>query len=234
MPQREHFTRRSLPHWYVPGAVHFVTYRLAGTLPKSVLDQLCADRERLLKQKPRTGQSHDQFRAAVHKQLFATYDDHLDRFADCRWLAETRVAAIIRSNLYHHDGSKFRLLSFCVMPNHVHVLFQPVDSLSEIVEPPVGELDDGSSPLSGIMHSLKSYTAHQANKVLGRTGTFWQPESYDHWVRDADELERIVMYITNNPVKAGLVEKPQDWYFCSCHDRFLKDGEPIGILINDW
>src|SRR5438046_10190703 len=117
MPQREHFTRRSLPHWYVPGAAHFVTYRLAGTLPRAVLDQLPTDRERLVKQKPTPDATSDRFRAVVHKQLFAIYDDHLDQCTDCRWLAEPRVAAIIRSNLYHHNGAKYRLLSYCVMPN---------------------------------------------------------------------------------------------------------------------
>ena len=75
------------------------------------------------------------------------------------------------------------------------------------------------------MHSLKSYTAHEINKILGRTGTFWQSESYDHWIRDEDELERVVDYICANPVQAGLVRQPQDWHFSSCHDRFLMDGE---------
>ena len=61
-------------------------------------------------------------------------------------------------------------------------------------------------------------------------GPFWQPESYDHWVRDADELERIVTYIAANPVKAGLVKQAQDWFFCSAHDRYLADGELCGWL----
>ena len=59
---------------------------------------------------------------------------------------------------------------------------------------------------------------------------FWQHESYDHWVRDDEELERIVAYIAANPVKANLVRQPQDWYFCSSHDRFLQDGSAEGFL----
>ena len=75
------------------------------------------------------------------------------------------------------------------------------------------------------MHSLKSYTAHEANKLLQRSGAFWQAESYDHGVRDEDEMDRVVEYIAHNPLKAGLAERPQDWFFCSAHDRFLTDGE---------
>jgi REP-associated tyrosine transposase len=69
------------------------------------------------------------------------------------------------------------------------------------------------------MHSLKRYTAGQANSMLGLQGSFWQQESYDHWVRDGDELERIIEYIEENPVKAKLVREPQDWVFSSALDR---------------
>jgi len=61
------------------------------------------------------------------------------------------------------------------------------------------------------MQSLKGYTARHANKILGREEKFWQDESYDHEVRDEEELARIVKYVLNNPVKAGLVNNWQDW-----------------------
>jgi putative DNA methylase len=120
------------------------------------------------------------------------------------------------------------------MPNHVHAVFQPILPDGQRLEldapEPVGEREDSVSPLSIIMHSLKSYTAHEANKLLTRTGSFWQRESYDHWIRDEDELERIVLYVQANPIKAGLVSRPQDWFFCSCHDRYLSDGEVTAWL----
>jgi putative DNA methylase len=106
---------------------------------------------------------------------------------------------------------------------------EPVsESQRESLEP--GEIADVGSPLSTIMHSLKSYTAHEANKLLARTGSFWQHESYDHWVRDEDELERIVAYINANPVKAGLIDRARDFLWCSAHDRFLHDGNESGWL----
>lgn len=80
------------------------------------------------------------------------------------------------------------------------------------------------------MHSLKSFTAHEANRVLKRTGPFWQHESYDHWVRDDEELERIVAYINANAVKAGLADRPWEFLWCSAHDRYLYDGDESGWL----
>ncbi len=65
--------------------------------------------------------------------------------------------------------------------------------------------------MAQIMHTLKGYTAGHANRLLGRTGAFWQHESYDHFVRDAGELERIIAYVASNPVRAGLVTDWQDW-----------------------
>ena len=91
----------------------------------------------------------------------------------------------------------------------------------------------GAWPMTGlakVMHSLKSYTAHETNKFLARAGSFWQHESYDHWVRDDDELERIVAYINANPVKAGLAQRACDFFWCSAHDRFLHDGDQSGWL----
>jgi len=238
MSHTEIITRRSLPHWFVPGAAHFVTYRLYGTLPAAKLQQLRARKANLLREEPRPGETPVGRRERIHKQLFATYDGWLDAGTGARWLADPRVAALVRSNLYHHHGSKYHLLAYCVMSNHVHVLLEPLEhgggragrSPAHREDEDVGEGSDERSPLAGIMHSLKSYTAHEANKLLQRSGPFWQPESYDHWVRDDDELERIVAYIAANPVQAGLVERAHDWFFCSAHDRFLTDGQTSGWL----
>lgn len=93
------------------------------------------------------------------------------------------------------------------MPNHVPLVFTPL---------PKDNSDDYHS-LASIMHSLKRYTSRQANKILGRTGQFWQHESYDHVVRDKAELERIILYVINNPVSAGLAQDWRDWpwtYYC--------------------
>jgi len=83
------------------------------------------------------------------------------------------------------------------MSNHVHLLVTPLVDVSKA------------------MHSLKRYTAHEANRTLGRTGQFWQRESYDRLVRDNSEFDRIKHYIENNPVKAGIASAPEDYVWSS-------------------
>ncbi len=194
---RERITRRNLPHWYVPGAMHFVTFRLAGTLPRQVIDDLKQRRRELLLGRA-DGISALEHRRRVHKQLFAAYDRYLDLNREIAWLADPRIASVMRASLYHLHGKHYALLAYSIMPNHVHVLFQPLiaeQEFAEDSESDTGEDADRHGPLASIMHSLKGYTAHQANQILRRKGAFWQHESYDHWVRDEDELERIVDYI---------------------------------------
>ena len=97
--------------------------------------------------------------------------------------------------------------------------------------PTDGEADGmPRSPRERIMHSIKRHTARKCNLRLRRRGRFWQQESYDHWARDEDELERIILYVEQNPVKAGLAAKPEDWLFSSARDRLnqgLLLGQPL-------
>lgn len=86
------------------------------------------------------------------------------------------------------------------MPNHVHMVFTPLLRTS-----------DEYYSLASIMGSLKGYTAREANALLGRKGQFWQHESYDRAVRDEEECMRIIAYVIENPVKAGLVKEASEW-----------------------
>ena len=92
---------------------------------------------------------------------------------------------------------------FAIMANHVHVLLFPL------------------VPASRLLKSLKGHTAREANKLLGRTGEpFWQRESYDHWVRNPEEFQRIAAYIHNNPVKAGLAASPEDYAWSTANPQW--------------
>lgn len=230
----EQITRRNLPHWYFPGAAHFVTFRLAATLPREALDLLRQRKEEFLRQKRPRHVSPTQFRQRMHKQLFLEYDRYLDAGNGPKWLGVAAVAALLRRSIYFWHNKKYDLMAYSIMPNHVHLLVLPHDRGSEpqpggeVVD--IGECCDAKSPLASIMHSIKSYTAHRANRILRRSGEFWQHESYDHWVRDEEELERIVQYINANAVRAGLVQQAHDWYWCSAHDRYLTDGDTSGWL----
>jgi len=230
----EVITRRNLPHWYVPCAVHFVTYRLAGTIPLPVLDALRKERAERLRQEPRDPDpaATRHWRRRVHGRFFADYDRYLDSHRDITWLADPRIAALVRGNLHHLDGGIYHLLAYCIMPNHVHVLHQPTADLAPADDAPSPDDEEPapSGPLAAIMRRLKSYTAREANRLLGRSGQFWQRESYDHWVRDDDELLRLVEYVIWNPVNAGLAAEPHAWYWSSAHHRFLADGSTSGIL----
>jgi REP element-mobilizing transposase RayT len=98
----------------------------------------------------------------------------------------------------------YDLSAWVLMPNHVHVLLDPHKAVSEVTR------------------AMKSASAGEANQVLGRSGMpFWQDESYDHWVRDAKEFNRIVRYIEWNPVDAGLVRRIEDWAWSSASARFV-------------
>jgi REP element-mobilizing transposase RayT len=100
------------------------------------------------------------------------------------------------------------------MPNHVHLIFTPFlneQSLTEIKFSNPRRFESSEPTLGAVMQSLKGYTAHEANKLLNRTGRFWEVESYDHEVKDAEEFDRITKYVLNNPVKAGLVKNWEDW-----------------------
>jgi putative DNA methylase len=109
--------------------------------------------------------------------------------------------------------------------NRVHIPTLPTIQLD--LDFHSDETEDTRSPLSTIMHSLKSYTANEANKVLERSGRFWQRESYDHWVRDEPELVRIAEYIANNAVSANLAANAWDWPYCSAHDRQRPRNKPL-------
>ena len=229
----EHIHRGRLPHWFVPGAAHFVTWRLAETLPIKAILRLREKKAQLLK-RPAQDRSIIEHHRRIHKLLFADYDRLLDTSSTRLWLRDAAAATIIRDNLLHHDGQKYVLHAWCVMANHVHALFTPNISLppheAVIDDATIGETADATSPLSSVMHSLKSYTANQLNRLLNRSGQLWQHESYDHWIRDDEELERVLLYIIWNPVKAGLVNRPEQWRWSSCYDRYQIDGDTTGWL----
>lgn len=115
------------------------------------------------------------------------------------WLCDKRVALLVENALLYFDGQRYRVIAWCVMPNHVHVLVE------------LGE----DWPLAGILQSWKSYTAHEANKILKRSGDFWFREYFDRFIRDDRHFRDVVNYIEQNPVKAGLVRTQEEWRWSS-------------------
>ena len=197
------FYKRSLPHQQPAGTALFVTSRLAGSLPAQVLSRLRIEARRmeLALDGVDVGEERENTAYSYQRQLFGKWDTALDTCATGpRWLSDAAVAALVADSIRYRDGSVYDLLAFCIMPNHMHLVFTPLS-------------DEDGHPyaLSKIMQSLKGYTARACNRILGRQGGFWQHESYDHWVRDEAEYQRIVRYVTANPVRAGLADHWEDW-----------------------
>lgn len=201
----EEFYKRKLPHIQPKGATLFVTFRLAGSLPQSVIERLRAERETEVQ-----AATTNEARYLAERRYFDRFDQQLHQSGGPHYLKQPALAQLIADSLHHRDQTVYRLDAFTVMSNHVHVVFAP---LQKDVNP------DGTPQyhkLSKIMQSLKRHTANECNKLLGRQGTFWQAESYDHIVRDAAEWERIICYVLNNPVKAGLVTEWWEWPYTYC------------------
>jgi len=218
--------RRNLPHIQPLGATFFITFRLAGSLPRAVVKQWAAEKRRLEQELVRLTDAQERARREREFQRrWFRYSEELLHKAQCgpTWLKDERIAGMVAESLHFRDGKVYRLDAFCIMPNHVHVVFAPLPvnvgqagSLSNDVQADSlhysAQVDNLCYySLASILHSLKRHTARQANRLLGRRGAFWEHESYDHYVRDEDEWRRIVAYVLNNPVKAGLVQHWQEW-----------------------
>jgi len=186
-------SRGYLPHVKREGAIYFVTFRLADSLPKSVLLEFERQRAEAVR---RLAAGDHAGREAANRELLRQVERYLDRGVGACQLRHPEVADMVADALLHFHGTRYRLEEWVIMPNHVHLLLWPMPGHT----------------LSAILQSRKRHTARQANLILQRTGeSFWQPESFDHWVRDDDEKARIRRYIRNNPVKAGLCAQPEEW-----------------------
>jgi len=130
-------------------------------------------------------------------------EQYLDQGCGSCFLRNESIAEMIQENLLNFDAQKYKLKAWVVMPNHVHLLLKP----------------NAGFELGEIMHSIKSYSAHEANKILQRSGQFWFRESFDRYIRNHEHFQNTLAYIENNPVKARLCEKSDDWRFGSAYFR---------------
>lgn len=198
-------SRGYLPHYEKPGHTYFVTFRLAGSLPNIVLESWILQRKDIIetaRMMNRPLSEHEERRLQVlNSEKVEAYLDKGE--GDC-WLGQTAVAQLVVDALKHFDGIRYHLIAWCVMPNHVHVVVTP----------------EGLS-LAKVLHSWKSFTAHEANKLLSRQGDFWQREYYDHLIRNEKELQHYINYTLENPVAAGLCKNQPDWPWSGCNLKTL-------------
>ncbi|MCC6321347.1 MAG: transposase [Phycisphaerales bacterium] len=186
-----------LPHWTRDGATYSATFRLVDSLPVSVLAGYVQEREGIVARAAANGRELSALERARLDELHSErIEAYLDSGAGACWLRDERVAELVQGALMHFEGVRYEVFAWCVMPNHVHAVFRPREGFG----------------LSAILHSWKGFTSSEANKLLGRTGAFWQPESYDHLIRDEEEFAHAVRYVLENPAKAGL----RDWQWVGC------------------
>jgi len=184
------YSRGYLPHFNNRNTIQSVTFRLADSLPQSKLRQLDDELARL----PTAGRD-----AAKRRKIEAW----LDAGMGCCALRHPALAALMRETLLKWDGDRYRMIAWCVMPNHVHVLVETVAGLSKIVQ------------------SWKSFTgrwalARNAELQLDIPGkALWMREYWDRYIRDLDHLENVRSYIERNPVTAGLCQQAADWPWSS-------------------
>ena len=208
--------RGYLPHHDVPGVTQFVTFRLDDAMPAS---------------------RRSEWEAFLHlendRERRTQLEAYLDRGLGECWLRRPEIAQLTCDALKffagdgapvsnrpdldtHNAGSKphedagckpalrprYRLDAWVVMPNHVHVL-----------------VEVWQTPLAELLHSWKRFIAREANKILGRTGRFWEREYWETRIRDVEHLRQARRYIENNPTKAKLVLDPAEWPWSSAHAR---------------
>jgi putative transposase len=178
--------RGYLPHRDSPGLTQFITFHLADAFPAELLGEW----ETLLKI-----EEEDKRRQEL--------DDYLDKGRGNCWLRRPELAQICETAFRHFDGQRYILKSWCLMPNHVHVLAL----VTEV-------------PMSQFVKSWKGYTAYQCNGILQRADTsFWADDYWDTYMRDEEHERRTIRYIENNPVKAGMVRQASNWPWSSARFR---------------
>ncbi len=206
--------KRNLPHIHPKDAILFITFRLAESLPANVLRKLQQERENEIDRlRKRYGDKEfEREKYKLEKRHFGRLDEWLDRAATGpQWLKEERLARIVADKMHALDGKNYKLIAYCIMSNHVHLLFDTSGYDQVSTTNVAGKTKN--YPVGDTMRLLKGSTSRFCSLELKRTGAFWHKESYDHFVRDDEELHRIIEYILNNPVKAGLVENCQEWQF---------------------
>ncbi|MFZ2281643.1 MAG: transposase [Prosthecobacter sp.] len=179
---------RHLPQLDQPGAIYFVTFRLADSVPQKVLKRWLYEREGWRRSYP---EPWDEGVLKEYRRLFTV---RMERWLDAGSgecvLRDVRCRTEVVERLLFKHGTDYDLGDWVMMPNHVHVLLQPI----------------GDKPLHEILKSIKGVSARNLNCLLGKTGSLWMDESFSHIVRSLEQLKKIQRYIQMNPQKAGLPE----------------------------
>jgi len=188
------YTTRRIPHFDAAHTFQFISFRLSDSLPPTVLSDMKAEAD---------------MRSTSEKSTAprTSMEAFLDRGYGCCLLAEPEMAAQLGQAFNYYDGRRYELIAWCVMPNHVHILIKPMTSLSRIVQ------------------GWKTWSARWAYQDAQRLhlqmppNGFWMRGYWDRYIRDEIHFHAAIAYIHQNPVKAGLCSRAQDWVWSSAKER---------------
>jgi REP element-mobilizing transposase RayT len=181
-----------LPHIQPENSAFFITFRLAGSLPVSLLDRIQDEKlEKMARiSKSLSPSEYHYQKNNIEKQYFAIFDDCLHKILSGPiWLEKSEIAQIVTQRLIDDDEARYHLWAFCIMPNHVHILLKQNTNLDKI------------------MKYIKGKSAVELNKHLQRKGKFWAEGYFDKAIRDDEHFVRVYNYIKNNALKAGLTDE---------------------------
>jgi type I restriction enzyme R subunit len=180
--------KNHLPHWQQDGVLQFVTWHLGDALPVSARRKIKFERSQWLNSHPQPWDTQ------TEKEYFMKFDGRIQNWLDqgmgkC-WLRDSVLSEVVAKSFHFQDTKSYNLDSFVIMPNHVHVLFQPTNNVS----------------LERIIRDIKGFTSHEINKQLNRKGTFWMEDYWDRMIRGEMHYLRVRKYMKENPTKAKLAK----------------------------
>jgi REP element-mobilizing transposase RayT len=191
-------SRGYLPHFDGREVPQFISLHLFDSLPVSVITKW--------KQELDVSDSNAD-RILLQRRI----EKFLDQGYGQAFMKDHRIAAMIQDVLLGADGKSYRLSAWVSMPNHVHMLATRFAGFT----------------LASIMQTFKSITSHKANRMLKRRGRFWMPDYFDRYIRNANHFRSTIRYIENNPVKARLCVRAEDWLSSSAGYRSKEEAEGV-------
>ena len=176
-----------LPHWTLEHSIYHVCFHLKDSLPQSVTKEWVIERNEIIRSATQMSRALSE---EDSRKLRILYSDRIDKYLDAGtgacYLKIDKIAKMLASALMYYNDIRYQLYAWCIMPNHVHAIVRVFnDNLFKII------------------HSWKSYSASEANKILGRKGGFWHSDAYNHIIRSDKEFGFQMNYVWLNPEKVG-------------------------------
>ena len=183
----------NLPHWFQPQATYFITFRTEDSIPRHIVRRWYANRSAWLAQhsisismpdwKDKLAELPEGLRKDFHHTFSRQYMEYLDKGLGACVLKRPKLSKIVADSLLYFNGNRYHVGDFVIMPNHVHLLVCLL----------------GDTDVLKQCRSWKKFSAGKINELLGRSGRFWQEESFDHLVRSPEQFSAIQQYIRENP-----------------------------------